>query len=254
MTRSDIKTSVHEQFSLAAASYAASEIHANGVDLPVMLQQANLIGDELVLDAGTGAGHAAILFAPHVQQIIAIDLSTQMLEQGQISAAKRKIPNVSFVLGDVEQLQYEDETFDLVVSRYSAHHRPNPQKGINEIHRVLKPEGRLLLGDIVSIEDFAVDTFLQTIEMLRDKSHVRDHTVAQWRSMLHAAGFTAEYVHSWGAEIEFQSWIERMQTPADMVTVLKQLLENASAEVQQALLIQPDHSFTMPGALIRGTK
>lgn len=252
MSTVDIKDSVNQQFSQVAANYTTSTVHAKGIDLPEMLAHAELTGNERVLDAGTGAGHTALLFAPHVAHVTAVDLSDAMLAQCTQQAQEQGIDNVEFLVGDVEKLDFADESFDLVVSRYSAHHWPHPQFALTEFRRVLKPHGRFLLSDIVSFDDFTTDTFVQAIELLRDTSHVRDHTIKQWQAMFTEAGFEPETVFTWDLFLEFRSWVTRMQTPQHNVTMLETLLENAADEVKQALKIQADHSFTYPGAIIRG--
>lgn len=254
MTTADIKDSVNQQFSQVAANYTTSTVHAKGVDLPEMLAHAKLTGNERVLDAGTGAGHTALLFAPHVAHVTAIDLSDAMLAQCTQQAQEQGINNVEFIVGDVEKLDFADETFDLVVSRYSAHHWPHPQIALAEFRRVLKkPHGRFLLSDVVSFDDFTTDTFVQAIELLRDTSHVRDHSTAQWQAMFGEAGFASDVPYTWDLFLEFQSWVTRMQTPPHNVTMLETLLANAADEVKTALKIQTDHSFTFQGAIIRGT-
>ena len=252
VTSVNIKSAVNQQFSQVAANYTTSTVHAKGVDLPEMLSHAALTGSERVLDAGTGAGHTALLFAPHVTHVTAIDLSDAMLAQCNQSAEAQGITNIDFIVGDVEKLEFADESFDLVVSRYSAHHWPNPQRALAEFRRVLKPHGRFMLSDVVSFDDFTVDTFVQAIELLRDTSHVRDHTIAQWQAMFADAGFESEAVYTWDLFLEFQTWVTRMQTPQHNVTMLETLLEIAPDEVTNALKIQPDHSFTFQGGIING--
>ena len=62
-----------------AANYLTSAVHAQGEDLPVMVDASNLRGDERVLDAGCGAGHTAASFAPHVAEVVALDFTASML-------------------------------------------------------------------------------------------------------------------------------------------------------------------------------
>ena len=254
MTTPDIKSTVNDQFSKVAENYSTSTVHSAGIDLPVMLERAELKGDEVVLDAGTGAGHATFLFARNVQRITAIDLSQSMLDVCRKSADERELTNIDFQIADVESLPFPDAQFDLVISRYSAHHWPNPQTALAEIGRVLRPQGRFLLGDIVSLDHYAFDSFLQAIELIRYRSHVLDHSVSQWTAMFDQAGLQPELLYEWGCEIDFRSWVQRMQTPAGNVDVLSQLLGGASNEIRELLKIQDDASFTLPGALIRGTK
>lgn len=250
---SDIKAAVQQQFNQVAAAYTVSAIHAKGVDLAEMVQAAHLAGHERVLDAGCGTGHTALTFAPHVASVVAVDFTAGMLEQGRRLAAERGVYNVEFHLGDVEALDFPAASFDRIVSRYSAHHWPHPQRALGEFRRVLRPGGCFLLSDIVSFDDYTLDTFVQAIELLRDPSHVRDHTVRQWETLLREVGFQPEIVFTWGVYIDFADWTARMATPPHYVTALQALLTGAPSEVRTALQVQEDCSFIWPAALIRST-
>ncbi len=251
----DTKDSVQRRFGRVAESYTTSPVHASGPELSAMLEAVSLTGAEEVLDAGCGTGHTALAFAPRVARVVGVDLTEPMLEQGRRLASERGVGNVSFVRADVESLPFGDGSFDLVTSRYSAHHYPHPEVALREIARVLRPRGAFLLADVVSPEDPAIDTFLNAIELIRDPSHVRDHTKGRWLRMLASAGFQAEVVGVWPLLLEFGSWVARMGTPELSVEQLRVLLGGAPSEVREALGIgTPDrHSFTVPVALFRGT-
>jgi len=249
-----IKAAVERQFSQVAEKYRTSAVHAAGEDLAKLVAAAALSGSEAVLDAGSGAGHTALAIAPFAAQVTGVDLSASMLAQGQRLASERGQANVQFEVGDVEALTFADGSFDVVTSRYSAHHWPHPRTALSETYRVLRPGGCFLLSDIVSYDDFTADTHLQAIELLRDPSHVRDHTVAQWLAMLAECGYTAQIVCTWDVRLQFDTWVERMATPADAVAMLRALLANAPNEVRTLLRIEADDSFTLPGALLRAVK
>jgi len=250
----DIKASVQKQFNQVAANYSTSTVHAQGIDLSEMVKAARLTGREKVLDAGCGTGHTALTFAPHVAEVIAVDFTEGMLAQGRKLAQERQLHNIEFRLGDAEKLPFADGEFDLVVSRYSAHHWPHPLNALREFWRILQPGGQFILSDVVSFADFTADTFLQAIELLRDPSHVRDHTPAQWLEMLAATGFQAEVVFTWDVDIDFSSWVKRMATPAPNVAMIQTLFDGASQEVRTALQVQPNYSFAFQGALIRSVR
>ncbi len=251
----DIKTSVQTQFSAVAVNYVTSAVHAGGADLNAMLAAAGLRGDERVLDVGCGTGHTALAFAPHVAEVVGLDLTLAMLAQARKLAAERGLANVRFERGDVERLPYPDATFDVVTSRYSAHHYPHPQVALAECARVLKPSGVLLLSDVAAPEAPASDTFLNAIELLRDPSHVRDHTPTQWLAMCATAGLHAELVGTWPLRLEFESWVARMNTPFLAITQIRALIDGTAREVRETLAIgEGDYSFTTTTALIRATR
>src|ERR671935_195143 len=87
----------------------------------------------------------------------------------------------------------------------------------------------------VAPDDPAQDTFLNAIELLRDPSHVRDHSIAQWRVMLGAAGFADELLGTWDLRLDFESWVARMRTPPLAVAQLKALMDGAPREVREAM-------------------
>jgi ubiquinone/menaquinone biosynthesis C-methylase UbiE len=251
----DVKATVQQQFAQVAANYRTSSVHAAGSDLQHMVTVAELTGSENVLDAGCGAGHTAMAFAPHVQQVVAYDFTASMLEQVNQLAEERHLTNVVTQQGDVENLPFPNAAFDVVVSRYSAHHWPQPLQALHEFHRVLKPDGRVILDDIVSWDDAPVfDTFLQSIELIRDPSHVRDHSPSQWIDMFHRTGFQAQVVSQWSLPLAFDPWVERMRTPTIQTEVLRKLFTGAPAEVQTAFAIQPNQDFSISSAILVAKK
>lgn len=251
MKSSSIKETVVQQFDPVADHYRTSSVHAGGEDLAALLQHAALRGNENVLDAGSGAGHTALAFAPHAGHVISVDLAESMLAQGRRQAQERALTNVEFRQADVEALPFADGSFDVVVSRYSAHHWPHPQRALAEFRRLLRPGGRLLIGDIVSYDDFTADTHLQTLELLRDRSHVRDHSVGGWLGLFEAQGFAAHIPFTWQLRLEFASWVQRIATPAEDVAAIRRLLDHAPTEVRDLLRVEADHSFTLQGAIFK---
>ena len=252
LRKGDLKTAVQEQFGLVAAKYLTSAVHARGEDLPVMVEAANLRGDERVLDAGCGAGHTAATFAPHVSEVVALDFTASMLRQAEMLAEERGLANISTRLGDVESLPMVDATFDLVVSRYSAHHWPEPEQALYEFCRVLRPGGQFILSDVIGFDDPVCDTYLNAIEVLRDSSHVRDYTLAEWYSFFLDAGFNAELIFTYRIELEFEEWTVRMETTELNRAAIRALYDAAPTEVKEALRIDgKSHSFL--AVVLRGT-
>ncbi len=254
----DIKDQVQQRFSNVAANYRTSKVHAAGPDLDRMIALSSLGGDARVLDAGCGAGHTAMAFASIADRVIACDFTRAMLEEVETLARELGINNVSAQLADVDNLPFSSRSFDLVVTRYSAHHWLRPERALVEFRRLLNPDGALLISDIMAREDYAQDTFLQTIELLRDPSHVRDYRISEWRAMLAEAGFASEVIMTFDLTLNFAAWTRRMATPRQNADMIKSLFNGASDDIKRAFrtptrVTSDDFDFIIPSAVIRGT-
>ena len=244
---------VDRQFGSRAQAYLESAVHARGQDLQHLAAlAAALSADARVLDMGCGAGHASFAMAPHVGEVVAYDLSRDMLAVVRDAAAQRGLSSVRTEQGPAEQLPFEAAAFDLVVSRYSAHHWSDPAAALREAARVLKPGGSLCFIDVMGPQGphaTLLDTHLQALELLRDTSHVRDYSPAEWQAMLQRAGFELTAEQTWPLEIEFASWVARMRTPPVLEAAIRHLLADAPMEVQRYYRIRATLDFTLESAM-----
>ena len=78
-----------------------------------------------------------------------------------------------------------DGAFDFLACRYSAHHWRDLDAGLRQARRVLRPNAAAVFIDAVSPGAPLLDTHLQAVELLRDTSHVRDYSVAEWTAAIH---------------------------------------------------------------------
>ncbi len=204
-----------KQFGARASSYLNSTVHASGADLERLKSLVTDLRSARVLDLGCGAGHASFAAAAGgARRVTAYDPSADMLEVVAQEAAKRGHVSIETRVGAAEVLPFDDESFDLVVTRYSAHHWASVPRALAECARVAAPGGKLVVIDLISPENPLLDTSLQVVEFLRDASHVRDYRASEWRAMQSAAGFSEQKFTSWKLPLDFTSWIERIGTPA----------------------------------------
>lgn len=235
---------VGEQFGARASAYLTSATHAEGADLAALSQLAAEHGaGKSVLDLGCGGGHVSYAMAPHAGEVVAYDLSADMLAVVAGEAQARGLDNIRTQEGRVESLPFPDDHFALIASRYSAHHWSDPAAALAEAARVLAPGGLLCIIDVVGPQgphQALLDTHLQALELLRDPSHMRDYSRAEWHDMLADSGFAVTGEEDWRLEINFASWIERMQTPPVMEAALRKLLSEAPVEVRQHYRIAPE--------------
>ena len=245
---------VQDQFDAQAQAYLTSAVHAAGPDLQAARERVRqcLPPTASILDVGTGAGHLSFALAPHAARVVALDPSPGMLATVREAAAARGLTQIETCAGSADALPFADASFDLVCTRYSAHHWLNLPQALAQLRRVVKPDGFLLIIDLLGDDDPLVDTHLQAIELLRDTSHVRDRSVAEWQALLHAAGFECREPSTWNTRLEFAPWVQRMRTPEELVSAIRTLQAGAPAEVRRSLNIEPDGSFTARTGLFWG--
>jgi SAM-dependent methyltransferase len=243
---------VVERFGDQAAAYLASAVHAEGADLTALAALAR--GQPTALDLGCGGGHVAYAIAPRVGTVVAYDLSHQMLDVVADSAARRGLTNLTTRQGPAERLPFADASFDLVVSRYSAHHWRDFEAGLREAARVARPGATVAFVDAISPGRPALDTFLQAIEVLRDTSHVRDRSRAEWEDAAARAGLDGGAVTAFRIRLDFTSWIARMRTPPEMASAIRALQSAMSDDVRRHYAIEPDGSFLLDVALFAFAK
>lgn len=231
------------QFGPRAAAYVASAVHAAGSDLDLIDRIAGENRPGRALDLGCGGGHVSYRLAPHAGEVVACDVSSDMLAVVSSSASQRGLTNIRTCKAPAESLPFEDSVFDLVACRFSAHHWRDFGAGIAEAHRVTRRGAPAVFVDVSASGRPLFDTHLQAVELLRDVSHVRDYTAAEWIATLEQAGFTVKAVQRHQLRMHFQTWIERMQTPEPLAAAIRALQSAASQDVRDHFAIEPDGSF-----------
>jgi len=102
----------------------------------------------VVADLGAGEGLISQLLARRAERVWCIDNSPRMVEVGTELAKKNGLANLTYKLGDIEEVPLPDRSVDLAILSQALHHANHPQAAVNEAHRILHPGGQVLVLDL----------------------------------------------------------------------------------------------------------
>src|SRR6185312_11464976 len=160
---SSIEQKVQAQYGKQAQFYSVSRTHSSGDSLPLLVDMAQLDGSERVLDVATGTGFCAMAFAPHVREVVAYDLTPEMLAEAERLAASRGLTNMTTRQGAAEAMPFQDAEFDVVTSRVAPHHFASVPRFLAEAFRVLKSGGKRLIADTAAPDDPEADAWANEV-------------------------------------------------------------------------------------------
>ncbi|MCM4168614.1 Demethylmenaquinone methyltransferase [Arenibacter antarcticus] len=145
------KEQVTKMFDTISGKYDdLNRIISFGIDIKWRKRVVAIIGKknpESILDIATGTGDLAInMVETGAKEIIGLDISPGMLEVGRKKIAAKKMGNtIKMIVGDSENLPFEDNSFDAITVAFGVRNFDNLEKGLSEIHRVLKQNGTFVI-------------------------------------------------------------------------------------------------------------
>lgn len=224
-------------FGARADLYTTSASHTDRQVLNRLVEIADPKVKWRVLDIATGTGHTALAFAPHVREVIGLDLTEEMLCEARKLAQERAIGNVTFRVADVHRLPREFEgAFDLVTCRRAAHHFSDIHRATTEMAQMLRSGGLLLVDDRSVPEDNWIDETMHRLDCLHDESHVRQYRPNHWRGLLETAGLSVELVEPYTKHRPVSALTNRV-TPEN-VAKIREILDDLSEEERSKLHLE----------------
>ncbi|MBA2565423.1 MAG: class I SAM-dependent methyltransferase [Gemmatimonadetes bacterium] len=228
---------VRESFAPVAANYRRSRRHGDPVELRRMLGLLAPTGAERVLDIATGGGHTAAALAPFVRTVVASDLLPEMLVEARELFRAAHIRNARAICADAHSLPFAEGAFDLVTCRCAPHHFADPRRACSEVVRCLRQGGRFYLNDCGVPEDPAAGQFANEVERIRDPSHVRALSVAEWRRELEGAGLDVSLAREVPGSYSLPEWFDQIAAPPPTRARVLERLAGAPSQVRKSFTI-----------------
>jgi ubiquinone/menaquinone biosynthesis C-methylase UbiE len=209
MTTQTHQDLILDQFTRQATPFNTAQTIADESALRLLVEFSGAGPADNVLDVACGGGLVVCAFARVAEHATGIDLTPAMLDRAQALARVQGLSNVSWKQGDVQPLPYADETFTIVVSRFTFHHFLNPAAVLEEMVRVCAPGGRIVVADVAASADPAKATEFNRMEKLRDPSHVRAMPSLELQALFSAAGLPAPRRTAYELRDELENLLRR---------------------------------------------
>jgi ubiquinone/menaquinone biosynthesis C-methylase UbiE len=253
----DNRDIARRQFGAHAQEYVKSAFHSKGESLDRLIALTAPRPDWRVLDVATGGGHTALAVAPHVREVVATDLTPQMLDAARAFIQSKGVRNVEFSEADATALPFPDSHFDLATCRTAPHHFPDVAQFVRELFRVVRPGGLAVVIDNMVPEDRETAEYINSFEKTRDPSHNWSHAESEWIRFFEEAGFSGLHVEFFRKARDFEEWTAMAGVDKRTKERLMAMLADAPNRARYALCPEERNGalrFYLDELLIRGSK
>lgn len=222
-----------KSFSLQAENFENNDMNFSKQEyLDYIIKKTDVKKTDCVLEVAAGTCVCGRSLASGVTSVTCLDATPEMLIVGKRAAEDKKISNISFVEGIAEQLPFAEGVFDIVMTRLTFHHFTEMRKPFEEMNRVLKAGGKLVIIDMEAakkelreIEDY--------IETLRDNSHVKNRSKDEFLSLYKEYGYEMLVTESAQIPVELSAWMNLTKTQTEIKRKITLQMENEIAGLGQ---------------------
>jgi ubiquinone/menaquinone biosynthesis C-methylase UbiE len=238
------KEEIVDQFTNQAIPFAELKAHSEDRTLDIFRELGDFSGTERVLDSGCGPGLVSCYLTSFANDLIGLDLTPVMVQLANETAAKRSITNVQFIVGNMLELPFPKDHFDVSISRYAFHHLENPQIAFAEMLRVTKPGGKVIVLDATpeEMKQAAYNKF----EILRDPSHTKAWTPQELSLFGKEHGLASPKTISFRLEMDANQLVESsFPKAASREHLLQLLMEDVDQDSLSFRVCQKESRLTV---------
>jgi ubiquinone/menaquinone biosynthesis C-methylase UbiE len=197
---------IKQEFSRQAAGFATSAALTERAPIQRVIDATSADASKLALDLACGPGIVTAELAAVAGEVVAFDLTPEMLAKARERCSNAGLRNVTFQEGSAAKLPFPANHFDVVVTRAAIHHFQEPRIVLCEAMRVMRTGAVLVAADVVSSELAEKSALQNAIEILRDPSHVRMYPASELASLVQGSGLKIEKQETWDQPRAFEEW------------------------------------------------
>ncbi|HEX4753665.1 MAG TPA: class I SAM-dependent methyltransferase [Solirubrobacterales bacterium] len=223
---------IRDEFAHQADAFARSPTMSLSETLDAVVELVPEDAEARWAEFACGPGLISRAMAPRVGSVQGFDLTPAMVEKARSEADLAGVGNVGFEIGDATAMDVPDDSFDGAITRFSLHHIPAPVRVLEEMRRVVKPGGWVVVADHVTDDDGAAAAWHEQIERLRDPSHWACLTPSRLGALGERTGLEPDLDRVVPFEIDFGEWLNRGSGGPAHAELIERLLGEAPATVE----------------------
>jgi SAM-dependent methyltransferase len=223
----DHLSNARDQFTRQATAFASSEAVRRREALQLLVRLTGPRNEDTVLDVACGPGVVACAFAGIARHVTGIDLTPAMIERAHALQKAERLRNLTWQVGPAHPLPFPDAHFTHVVCRYAVHHFEAPGAVLHEMTRVCQPGGHIVLADVVVPDDPLVADAFNRMERLRDPSHVRALSVAEFDALGKACGLIPTGTTRYPLAMDLERLLAASFSADGKIQLVRQMFEDS---------------------------
>lgn len=246
---------VINRFTKQAKEFFHRSHNSNQYGLNLMLKLSNPGKEDTVLDVACGPGIIACEYAKLVNHVTGIDITSSLIERAKSVQKEQGLNNIEWKFGDVSNLPFNDESFSIVMTRASFHHIVDRKRVLEEMIRVCKIGGKILVVEVTPDND-KKEAF-NHVEKLREPSYTNAWTIEELTKTMKELGVVNIGSERFELEMDLEKTLQASSPKSEnkdkIIQLFKQDLDNNNLGMKSHLVDGQIH-FYLPMSTIVGFK